>query len=226
MLAYDEATGKTGYFAVTALISNLDFTVQDLTIDGEQIETTAGHPFYTQERGWVKAADLKVGEHVRKADGSYGVVKTDHAQMQVQRMYNLTVDKAHTFFVGGQQWLVHNSNAECDFWLPDDAEVPLIRARNLPPDTNVEWGAIAQYDPKTGELEQISLYNGDGNAIYHIDAPDVETPYWHLHDFRDTPGVPSYGHGADTPHPKIADLQQFLRDMNFPEIPMNIGARK
>ena len=42
-------------------------------------------------------------------DGDYGTVEIvlviDDAD---QCMYNLTVDEAHTFFVGGGQWLVHN----------------------------------------------------------------------------------------------------------------------
>ena len=32
-------------------------------------------------------------------------------------MYNLTVDEAHTFFVGDGQWLVHNNS--CDKWARD-----------------------------------------------------------------------------------------------------------
>jgi hypothetical protein len=31
-------------------------------------------------------------------------------------MYNLTVDKAHTFFVGDGQWLVHNGCQNLKFW--------------------------------------------------------------------------------------------------------------
>jgi hypothetical protein len=34
-------------------------------------------------------------------------------------MYNLTVDEAHTFFVGDGAWLVHNTNGPCD--IPENA---------------------------------------------------------------------------------------------------------
>lgn len=37
-------------------------------------------------------------------------------------MYNLTVDTAHTFFVGDGQWLVHNANPCTHIIHPDDAK--------------------------------------------------------------------------------------------------------
>jgi len=60
VLAYDEATGTTGAYTVMSVSVHLDETVVHVTLDGERIETTREHPFYTGERGWVYA-------------GSYGV---------------------------------------------------------------------------------------------------------------------------------------------------------
>ena len=58
---------------------------------------------------WVDAADLTVGEAIWSFDGDYGTVESisviDDAD---QRMYNLTVDEAHTFFVVDGEWLVNN----------------------------------------------------------------------------------------------------------------------
>ena len=72
--AYDASTGATGEYPVTAVLKHTDPVIEDLTIDGERIETTPEHPFYTQERGWVAAGQLWPGAHVRKEDGRYGVV--------------------------------------------------------------------------------------------------------------------------------------------------------
>jgi RHS repeat-associated protein len=113
VLAYNQEVGTTGYYTVTALIVNTDTVITHLTIDDEAITTTPEHPFATTERGWVNAGDLRVGEHVRKADGRLGTVRAVAAEQHVQRMYNLTVAGAHTFFVGRQQWLVHNV---CNSW--------------------------------------------------------------------------------------------------------------
>ncbi len=108
VLAWDEETGQLGSFEVTATFSHEDTVIEYLVIDGERLVTTPEHPFYTRERGWVAAGDLQKGEHVRKADGTYGVVRSLRLVEQKQRMYNLTVDEAHTYFVGDGGWLVHN----------------------------------------------------------------------------------------------------------------------
>ena len=60
----------------------------------------------------MDAEDLQIGDDVRNADGSTGNVEVIESEQTSQEMYNLTVDEAHTFFVGGGQWLVHNT---CDF---------------------------------------------------------------------------------------------------------------
>src|SRR5262249_47910440 len=108
VLAYDEAMGSTGSYTVTAVWVHLDPVLVDLTLHCERIETTPHHPFFTQERGWVDAGALQLGTHIRKADGSMGVLQTMTLVQRPQVMYNLTVAIAHTFFVGHQQWLVHN----------------------------------------------------------------------------------------------------------------------
>ena len=106
---YHEGTGEYGLFPVTDVIVHTDPAQVHLLLDGELLETTPEHPFYTLERGWVDAGDLWVGAHIRKADGSYGRVQFLVVEREPQVMYNLTVAEAHTFFVEAQHWLVHNS---------------------------------------------------------------------------------------------------------------------
>jgi hypothetical protein len=81
-----------------------------LVINGETIYTTPEHPFYTDEGEWENAEDIYAGERIRSEDGGYGTVSSTRVIDDAnQRMYNLTVDEAHTFFVGEGQWLVHNA---------------------------------------------------------------------------------------------------------------------
>ncbi len=108
VLAYDEATGTTGYFPVEQVWAHVDLRIEYLTLDGETVTTTPEHPFFTKERGWVAAGALWRGAHIRKADGSYGTVEKIEIVQRAQTMYNLTVSEAHTFFVGVEEWLVHN----------------------------------------------------------------------------------------------------------------------
>jgi len=110
VLAYNEETGETDSYEVTDTISHVDPEIVLLTIDGETLETTSEHPFYTISGEWVEAADLRPGDLIRNIDGSYGEVNGMRIVEREQAMFNLTVDEAHTFFVGDGQWLVHNCN--------------------------------------------------------------------------------------------------------------------
>jgi hypothetical protein len=84
-----------------------DQLIVDLIIDGESLTTTPEHPFYTLE-GWEVAGELEVGDHIWSISGEWGRVEAVSVSHDPQLMYNLTVDDAHTFFVGEQAWLVHN----------------------------------------------------------------------------------------------------------------------
>jgi RHS repeat-associated protein len=112
VLAWNEVDGTLGYYEVIATIHHTDQIVTELIIDGEWIETTPEHPFYVEGKGWVDAEDLQTGDRVRQADGTTGIVWLQWNVHKTQEMYNLTVDTAHTFFVGDGQWLVHNCSAK------------------------------------------------------------------------------------------------------------------
>jgi len=75
------------------------------------IETTEEHPFLKTTGEWTSAGSLKVGD-VIFSNGYIGTVEQIVFVSTPQLMYNLTVDEAHTYFVGEGQWLVHN---QCPF---------------------------------------------------------------------------------------------------------------
>jgi len=118
--AYNEATGTTDLYTITAVLAHADTVLVDLTIDGEPITTTPEHPFFTRERSWVAADALRLGDHIRAADGTWGVVERLLLRSDTQVMYNLTVATAHTFFVGEGGWLVHNTCWGVDTLLDSD----------------------------------------------------------------------------------------------------------
>jgi hypothetical protein len=60
-------------------------------------------------RAWEGAGELEVGDHIWSISGEWGRVEAVSVSHDPQLMYNLTVDDAHTFFVGEQAWLVHNT---------------------------------------------------------------------------------------------------------------------
>jgi RHS repeat-associated protein len=116
VLAWNPETGDISFHTVTDTIHHTDEVVIHLTIDDEEIETTPEHPFYVEGKGWVNAKDLKVGDKVRNAKGKTGKVEKITTEETTQEMYNLTVDEAHTFYVGDGQWLVHNTGVCNIIW--------------------------------------------------------------------------------------------------------------
>jgi hypothetical protein len=109
VLAYDETTGVTEYYTVTAVLEHVDLLEVRLTLQGEQITTTPEHPFYVEGYGWIPAGELWVGAEISQVHAGTGRVTQVSIAFAPQRMYNLTVAQAHTFFVGSGQWLVHNA---------------------------------------------------------------------------------------------------------------------
>jgi RHS repeat-associated protein len=114
VLAYDEATGTTGTYPISAVHINDDPVTGTVVISGETIETTPEHPFFTLEAGWLIGEDLKPGMHVPSHDGEAGIVETVEFARGRAIMYNLTVEVAHTFYVGEGEWLVHNAGPGCN----------------------------------------------------------------------------------------------------------------
>ncbi len=81
-----------------------------LTIDGEEIETTANHPFYTEDGEAVEAKDLKEGDKLSTADGESATVEQTEKVIHNEpvKVYNLAVLDTHTYYVGEVGVLVHN----------------------------------------------------------------------------------------------------------------------
>jgi RHS repeat-associated protein len=123
VLATDPTTGRTTKEKVTGTIvgrgaKNLVRVTIDT--DGDQghatdtLTATEGHPFWVPDlRKWLKAGELKPGEWLRTGSGTRVRVEAVSAWTQQAAVYNLTVDRAHTYYVlaGATSVLVHN----CDF---------------------------------------------------------------------------------------------------------------
>jgi hypothetical protein len=118
VLAYNEVTGELGYYPVEAVWAHTDPVIVYLVIEGERIETTPEHPFYTSEAEWIAAGELRLGDLIRQASGRYGRVQAVEFVSQPEVMYNLTVAEAHTYFVGVGRWLVHNAKCRNPYGKP------------------------------------------------------------------------------------------------------------
>ena len=106
--AYNEETGETALQEVTATMQReVDATVY-IELEGETIETTAEHPFFTRS-GWKDAADLTTEDFVQTKHSEWKAVKAQNFSYETKKVFNFEVANWHTYFVGVLAWLVHNT---------------------------------------------------------------------------------------------------------------------
>jgi hypothetical protein len=84
-----------------------------IQVEGRVIRSTAEHPFYVAERGWVEAFNLQPGDRLWTHDGRYVVVDGVSDVEGEVPVYNIRVEEYHTYFIGGASWgfslWVHNA---------------------------------------------------------------------------------------------------------------------
>ncbi len=80
-------------------------------VNGEEITTTPEHPFYVPKQGWTGAIHLRAGDILVRSNGEYVVVeKVQHEILESPaKVYNFEVEGYHTYFVGNNSVLVHNT---------------------------------------------------------------------------------------------------------------------
>ncbi|AJH15846.1 polymorphic toxin-type HINT domain-containing protein [Myroides profundi] len=107
--AYDEETETISLQPVIDIMVNeSDHTVSVYT-DKEVIETTAIHPFYVEDTGWVDASELEEGHKVLTKDNEPLTINKVEFNYEPKKVYNFTVGNFHTYFVGRTALLVHNA---------------------------------------------------------------------------------------------------------------------
>ncbi|MGG5259334.1 GH-E family nuclease [Phycicoccus avicenniae] len=110
VVATDPETGERSVRKVERVWLHEDQVV-DLGVDGEVVTTTEDHPFWSEtDQAFEDAQDLAPGEKVLTADGRRLTVSglkdgTQHLALA----YNLTVEGVHTYHVGRNAILVHNT---------------------------------------------------------------------------------------------------------------------
>ena len=79
-----------------------------------EIDATPTHPFYTPDRGWVSAVNLRAGDRLQLVNGEYVTVEqVQHEILESPvKVYNFRVADNHTYYVGSgdDAVLVHNAN--------------------------------------------------------------------------------------------------------------------
>jgi RHS repeat-associated protein len=111
--SYDEQTKTVVEQEVIHLIqSDKDHKIVTFNLsNGESIRVTDGHPFYVaaNDDKWVQAKNLSIGEALLNSDGGLMPIVDLVSESSTEKVYNLTVANTHTYYVGEQKLLAHNS---------------------------------------------------------------------------------------------------------------------
>jgi hypothetical protein len=121
---------------VLATVSHLNEDLYTLTLENasgatETIGVTGYHPFYDESTGWTEVQNLHVGEALRGANGDLTVMSVSR-NPGTDRVYNMTVEADHVYYVGDLPALVHNS-------CPVD---PIEQHHLLPKEFEEEFNAV------------------------------------------------------------------------------------
>ncbi|MGH1540586.1 MAG: Ig-like domain-containing protein [Arenicella sp.] len=118
--AYNEETGEKTLQEVVHLIAGEgNKELVDITLaNGEVITATTGHPFYVNGE-WLDAGELTDVSQLFDLNGEVLAIADIKHYNKVGKVYNLTVDDDHTYYVGDSRVLSHNISA-CD---PPDAKL-------------------------------------------------------------------------------------------------------
>ena len=112
--AYNEQTGEKTLQPVIHLINGEgEKEIVDIELlSGELVQATGNHPFYAninEEWLWVDANELTPSHILYSLNGENVAITSLDKYWQQQSVFNLTVANDHTYFVGEDEVLAHNS---------------------------------------------------------------------------------------------------------------------
>lgn len=103
--------GDYSYQPLTGIFKHQQGYVWDYKFsNGEIIGATSNHPFFSLDRNdFVSVGDLRIGECVKTQTGISISLVAKHSRPKPEPVYNLEVYRDHTYLVGKEGIVVHNS---------------------------------------------------------------------------------------------------------------------
>jgi hypothetical protein len=193
VLATDPITGETDAREVTDLITGEgDKELLKITVDtdgaaGEKTDVltaTSGHEFWIMEghkSHWTTAKDLMAGDNLRTDDGTTVEVVGTSLRSEYRKVFNLTVDGIHTYYVvvGAAAVLAHNCEETVLYRSPGTGN-RASEARGLNPNNHSGDHPTAYLSNKP---EGAAQYAGNGHDLgFHrfVMKPGFMEAFGHL----------------------------------------------
>lgn len=113
---------EDGEIAYKKVLNTYEVTSSSIVIvstPNGSITATRTHLFFTEDRGYVTAGNLRAGDVLRNADNErMPVVEVEYCDTEI-KVYNFEVEDFHSYFVGDDRVLVHN---ECNVQKSDKSK--------------------------------------------------------------------------------------------------------
>lgn len=164
-------TGEVGFKEVEGVFHTTTHTVYHIWVNGkEEFKTTAYHPIYVEEQGWITAINLREGDILETAEGQACITKiVKERHEEAVQMYNMHVKDWVSYFVGRIKAYVHNGAGDhVDDIIRDGSHIHRGKLKKNVKYTTGEYG------------DYIYQTNGDG-LISHVSAEEL---HWKKHDGR------------------------------------------
>ena len=110
--ACPQIQGGPGRVVLTTVTHLNDYvfnlTLKNASGETETLGVTGYHRFYDETNGWTQTQNLQIGETLRGDHGDLTVVGLTR-DVGAYRVYNITVEADHVYYVGELQTLTHNT---------------------------------------------------------------------------------------------------------------------
>ncbi|WP_159887524.1 S-layer homology domain-containing protein [Paenibacillus puerhi] len=209
VLSRDESTGEKAYKEVLQVFQKISDSIYLIHIGNQTtIEATGNHPFWVEDKGWVLAEELQVGDILLRSNETRISIEHITVENRQETVYNFEVADYHSYFVSELGVWVHNENLMgCGpkgkgngSWSPESGfyevgfEAKLKKGKDYPgvsdarhfQEANKQLNERFQQDPKFAEKME-KIYPGivDGvkpgaRGAYPRRAPTNDVT-WHHH---------------------------------------------
>ncbi|MFC0183660.1 polymorphic toxin-type HINT domain-containing protein [Pseudarcicella hirudinis] len=106
--SYNASTGRVILNKVVGIFHKTASKLIKVFIKGDTITTTSEHPFYVNNT-WLPAEKLYKGLRLLTLSGALISVDSVATVQETLSVYNFEVEHSHNYFVGNEEYLVHNA---------------------------------------------------------------------------------------------------------------------